>query len=391
MVVGAASLISAEADLVAGRRVGLITNHTAMVGDRHLADLLHAHEHVTLSALFAPEHGIRGTADAGADVATTTDAATGIPVYSLHSDTYRPTPEMLAGLDVLVFDMQDVGTRFYTYISTMGLAMQAAAEAGIPFVVLDRPNPVGGIRVEGFTLEPAHRSFVGMYEMPVTHGMTIGEIALMIKGEAWLEGLDALELHVVEMKGWRREMLWTDTGLRWIAPSPNLPVFDAAVVYPGACFFGSTSASEGRGTREPFLLIGAPWADAEAIASDMNSRGLPGLRFEPATFTPQSISGMSTSPKLSGVEVYGIRHVVTDARAVRPVEAGIHTLHAFYQHAPAEEQARFFTLEPMLRVSGTDRIYQMIEQGASPDEIIAVWAPGVAAFERMRRPYLLYN
>ncbi len=391
VVTGAESLVTAELDLVAGKRVGLITNHTAMVEGRHLADILHEHEQVTLAALFAPEHGIRGTADAGASIATTIDSATGLTVYSLHGETYRPSAEMLEGIDVLVFDMQDVGTRFYTYISTMGLAMQAAAEAGIPFVVLDRPNPLGGRLVEGFSLEPEHKSFIGMYEIPVTHGMTVGEIALMIKGESLLENLEALELHVVEMKGWHREMLWPDTGLPWIPPSPNLPSFEAAVVYPGACFFGSTSVSEGRGTREPFILLGAPWIDGQALAADLNSRNLPGLHFEPATFTPRSIAGMSTNPKLRDVEVYGIRHVVTDARAVRAVEAGVYTLSAFYQHAPEQERAAFFSTQAMLHVSGTDRLYRMIEQEIPPADIVAAWAKDVAAFMKMRQPYLLYE
>lgn len=391
VMTGAEVLLEGDLGILAGRRVGLITNHTARVGERHLADVLHSRGDVTLAALFAPEHGIRGTADAGAAVPATVDSATGLTVHSLHGDTYRPSPEMLSGIDVLVFDMQDVGTRFYTYISTMGYAMQAAAEAGIPFVVLDRPNPLGGLLIEGFILEPEHHSFIGLYEMPVTHGMTVGEVARMIKGEAMLPGLEGIDLHVVEMRGWRRAMLWPETGLPWIPPSPNLPTFEAAVVYPGACFFGSTTASEGRGTLEPFVLVGAPWADGAALTAELNSRDLPGLRFEPAAFTPRSIPGMSTNPKLRDTPVEGIRHVVIDPYAVAPVAAGVHTLSAFYWQAPEAERTTFFVTAPMLRVSGTDRLYRMIEQGVAPEDIIAAWAPDVEAFRERRRPYLLYD
>lgn len=374
-----------------GLSVGLIANHTSMVGDHHLADLLHAEPGVELAALFAPEHGIRGTEDAGADVPTEEDPATGVVVHSLHGETLRPTPEMLEGLDVLLFDLQDVGTRFYTYISTLGLAMQAAAEAGIPLMVLDRPNPLGGTSVEGFSLEPGNESFIGMYPIPVTHGMTVGEFARLVQGAALLPGLDALRLEVVSITGWTRDMLWPETGLPWIPPSPNIPDFETAVIYPGACFFGSIDGNEGRGTEEPFVLVGTLWGDGPALAAELNGRGLPGLRYEPAVYTPRSIPGMSTHPRLMGREVHGVRHVVTDVRAVRPVQAGVHALHAFYHQAPDTLRAAFFVTAPFLRVTGTPRLRAMIEAGSTPEEIAAAWRPDVDAFLRLREPYLLYR
>jgi len=388
---GAQVLVDGGSAMLQGKRVGLIANHASMVGERHLADLLHEDSRVQLQALFAPEHGIRGTADAGALITTETDPATGLVVHSLHGETTKPTPEMMQRLDILVFDLQDVGTRFYTYISTLGLAMQAAAEAGIPFMVLDRPNPLGGSRVEGFTLEPENQSFIGMYPIPATHGMTVGELARMVKGARMLPGLDSLELVVVEMEGWRRDMLWLDTGVHWIAPSPNIPDFETAVIYPGACFFGSVEGNEGRGTEQPFIQVGTLWGDGEALAADLNARSLPGLRFEPVSYTPRSIPGMSTEPRLQDREVHGIRWVVTDPRAVRPVEAGVHVLHAFWHQAPDSLKATFFVEEPFRRVTGTAKLHGMIREGRTPEEIVAAWRPDVDAFRELRRAWLLYE
>jgi uncharacterized protein YbbC (DUF1343 family) len=388
---GAQVLVDGGYTPLRGKRVGLIANRTTVVGARHLADLLHEADGVELLRLFAPEHGIRGDADAGAVVATETDPATGLVVHSLHGDTLQPTPLMLADLDVLVFDLQDVGTRFYTYLSTMGLAMQAAAQAGITFMVLDRPNPLGGNLVEGFTLEMENRSFIGMYPIPATHGMTVGEVARMLKGEGMLDGLDSLELVVVPMEGWRRDTRWPETGLTWIPPSPNIPDFETAVIYPGACFFGSVEGNEGRGTEHPFIQVGTVWGDGPALAAELNARGLPGLRFEPVTYVPRSIPGMSTSPRLQDRAVHGIRHVVTDAGAVRPVEAGVHVLHAFWHQAPDSLKATFFVERPFRNVTGTSRLHRMIVEGHGAAEIVAAWQPDVTAFLALRKAYLLYE
>ena len=374
-----------------GQRVGLIVNHTAVVDSVHLIDAMDAATDVQLGALFGPEHGLRGEDEAGDAVEDGRDVRTGAPIYSLYGTTRKPTPEMLTGLDVLVFDIQDIGARFYTYISTMGLAMQAAAEVGIPFVVLDRPNPLGGRYVSGFALEPEHHSFVGAYPIPVAHGMTVGELARMIQGEKMMDGLESLELEVVPAENWTRLTLWPETGLPWIAPSPNIPDVETAFVYAGACFFEATSASEGRGTRQPFKLLGAPWADADVLADTLNARGLPGVRFEPATFTPESISGMASDPKLEGEEVHGIRYVVENDSVFLPVETGIHVLHAFHQAAQQADVPGFISRpEWLTTLGGTARLLQMLEADASPQSIIAAWQADVQAFEAQRSSYLLY-
>lgn len=388
---GAQRLVDTGFDALDGLRVGLVTNHTARVdttdgGPAHLIDRLHAAPSVELAALFGPEHGLRGTAEAGAAVASFTDPATGIPVYSLYGATKKPPPEALQNLDALVFDVQDVGARFYTYVSTMGRAMQAAAEAGIPFVVLDRPNPLGGA-AEGFVLEPAYASFVGMYPIPIRHGLTVGELARMIAGERWLPGLDDLDLRVITMEGWRRDGLWPETGLPWIPTSPNIPDVETALVYPGAALFEGTAASEGRGTETPFRLVGAPWLDGEALADTLSARGLPGVRFEASHFTPCSIPGVAASPKFEGEAVSGVRVVVTDPDAVRPVALGVHLLHAAYHQRPAD----FFDADWIAKLAGSDRLLRMLEAGTSPEAIAAAWHDAVAEFERARVPYLLYE
>ncbi len=372
-----------------GRRIGLIVNHTARIDSVHLIDRIHAAPNVTLGALFGPEHGLRGTADAGAEVADDRDVRTGVPVFSLYGEHRAPTPEMLTGLDALVFDIQDVGARFYTYITTMGLAMQAAARADLPFVVLDRPNPLGGVEVSGFVLEPGQTSFVGRYPIPIQHGLTVGELARMIRGEAMLPGLDSLDLRVVPMQGWRRAMRWPATGLPWIPTSPNIPDFETALVYPGAGFIEGTTASEGRGTPRPFKQLGAPWADGPALADTLNARRLPGVRFEATTFTPHAIPGMSANPKLKDMPLQGIRYVLTDVDAFRPVETGIHALHAFYHQAP--DRTAFLNQRWLTLLAGTPRLYNLLTRDARPEAIIAAWHEETAAFARRRTPYLLYE
>jgi uncharacterized protein YbbC (DUF1343 family) len=388
---GAERLVEQEFSVVEGMRVGVITNHTALAGGRHIVDLLHEADHVEVAALFGPEHGIRGDADAGERITDGVDERTGVPVYSLYGETRQPTPEMLDGLDALIFDIQDVGARFYTYISTMGLAMQSAARHDIRFVVLDRPNPLGGDRVEGFILEPGFESFVGLYPIPVTHGMTVGELALMIRGEAMLEDVAATDLHVVEVRGWTRDMLWSDLGRPWIPPSPNIPDFETAVVYPGTCFFEATNASEGRGTYSPFLQVGAPWADGEELARTLNERQLPGLRFEPVVFTPQPVDGMSSHPKHQGTELQGVSLIVEDPRIVEPVPAGMHLLEVFYKHAPDHEKEHFADRTRLARLAGTDRLYELLTGGATADEIIAGWDSELGEYLQTRSLYLIYD
>jgi uncharacterized protein YbbC (DUF1343 family) len=391
VVTGAEVLAASGFSALAGKRVGLIANQTTLVGGEHLADVLSRAPNVKLAAILAPEHGFRGAAEAGAKVGDTTDAKAGVPVYSLYGATRKPAPHMLRGLDVLVFDMQDIGTRYYTYISTMGLAMQAAAAAGLPFVVLDRPNPLGGEYVSGFVLEPAHTSFVGQYPIPVVHGLTVGELARMIQGERWMDGLDKLQLTVVPMQGWKRAMRWPQTGLAWVPTSPNIPTFESALAYPGMGFVGETAVNEGRGTPTPFTLLGAPWLDGPRIAERLNALALPGARFEPAVYTPRSIPSVATNPRWQGRAIQGARIIVTDVARSQPLEAGMHVLAALAAEARSKGAGPLIPADGLFNhLAGTLRLRRMLESGSDGTAIGASWQAEVAAFRSRRAPYLLY-
>jgi len=387
--VGAKVLIEKSFSEFEGKRIGVVTNHTAVVDGVHLIDSMHSHG-VNLIAIFSPEHGLRGAEEDGVKIAGHIDRRTGIPVYSLYGKVKKPTPEMMRGLDFLLYDIQGVGARFYTYISTMGFAMQAAAEAHVPFVVLDRPNPVGGGYFSGFVLEQNYRSFVGEYPIPVVHGLTAGELALMIKTERLLPGLETLDLRVVRMEGWQREMQWPETGLQWIPTSPNIPDFETALLYPGMCFLEGTAASEGRGTQEPFKVMGFPGIDADALAALLNRKYLPGVRFEPVRFTPRSIPGKSSHPKFCDRPLSGVRLVVTEARAYRPVETGIYLLCALYNSLSEKEQEHFFKTRGFDLLAGTGRLRRLIQAGLPADEIIATWLKENEQFAERRKKYLLY-
>jgi uncharacterized protein YbbC (DUF1343 family) len=314
-----------------------------------------------------------------------------IPTHSLYGATRKPTKRMLRNVDVLVFDMQDVGVRFYTFISTMGLAMQAAAEASIPFVVLDRPNPLGGQYVSGFVTEQPQISFVGQYAIPAVHGLTVGELAKLIKGQRLLPGLENLQLEVVAMKGWERWMRWPDTQLAWQRTSPNIVDFETALVYAGVGLFEATSVSDGRGTLKPFTHLGAPWVDGSELARTLNAIGLPGVKFEPTRFTPRAIDGMATRPLLQDQTIEGIRITVTDHDAYLPVESGVQILWAFYRHAQARHRKHFVArIDWLNKIAGSQRLYRMLEAGASAENVIEAWKAETAEFNRVRGQYLLY-
>ena len=418
VLVGAEVLARDGFQALSGLRVGLIVNHTSTVESTHLADTLLA-AGIDVRALFGPEHGVRGDAGAGVAIESGRDEQTGLPVYSLYGPTRSPEPEALAELDALVFDIQDVGARFYTYISTMGLAMQAAAEAGIPFFVLDRPNPLGGNYVSGFVLDAGEESFVGLYPIPVAHGLTVGELARMIRGESWLSGLDALDLRVVEMDGWRRELQWPDLGRQWVPTSPNIPDFPTAAVYPGMCYLEATTVSEGRGTEHPFLQFGAPWIDATSLAAELNAElnaenvvGAFEVSFEAVTFTPRSLPNAAPNPRYRDTEIPGVRialdadahvgdsnaHVgdsnarVGDSNAhVDALRLGMVVLTALRDHAAARGEPNLIRQASMRRLAGTTELYGLLVSGASADEIAAEWADEVASFRTLRVPYLLYS
>ena len=388
---GAQRLANSGFAKLAGLRVGLIANHTTRVGSDHLADLLHAAPNVTLAALFGPEHGLRGQADASEIIADGRDEKTGVRIYSLYGKTRQPTRSMLRDIDILLFDIQDIGARFYTYISTMGLAMQAAARRGIPFMILDRPNPLGGNYVAGFSVHRHNISFVSQYPIPLAHGLTVGELGRMIKGEKLLAGLEKLRLEVIDMEGWRRGMLWPDTGFTWVPTSPNIPDFETALLYPGTGLLEATAASEGRGTDAPFKLVGAPWADGAALARALAGKSLPGVEFEAAIFTPKRLTWMDADPKWKGRKVSGIKLTVTDMQSFRPVETGIHLLHAFREQARARRASFINRPDWLARLAGTTRVNGMLRRGLSAERIIAAWKIDMKAFLKQREPYLIYE
>ncbi len=388
---GAARLAAGGFASLRGKRVGLLTNHTGRVGAERLIDLMARAPGVTLAAILTPEHGLTGTAEAGAKVTGGVDTATGIKVHSLYGSAYKPTPEMLAGLDVLVFDMQDIGTRFYTYISTMGLAMQAAAASSLPFVVLDRPNPLGGDDVSGFMLDKAFASFVGRFEIPLAHAMTVGELALMIKGERLLPGLERLALEVVQMQGWRRDMRWPKTGLPWVPTSPNIPTFATALAYAGTGLFEATVASEGRGTDAPFLLLGHPSVDAVSIVRQVRAAKLPGMKIEPASAKPRVIQGVATSPRFKGRDIPAVRLGIEDIARFRPVETGIHLLVAFSDSLRAAGAGALVAdAKAFDRLAGSNRLRVALEAGLRAEAIVATWQDEVARFVERRNRYLAY-
>ena len=377
---GVEVLLSDSIHLVAGKRVGLVTNHTGIDSQgRSNIDLLFEHPDINLIALYAPEHGIRGEAEAGALISTEIDQPTGLPIYSLYGAVRKPTPEMLTNLDILLFDMQDVGARYYTYVSTMALAMEAAGEQGLDFLVLDRPNPIRGDIVQGNTLNPGFSTFVGMYPVPMRHGMTPGELALLYVGEF---GIDA-EVRVVPLEGWSRSETFDDTALTWVAPSPNMPSLESALVYPGTCLFEGTPLSVGRGTDRAFQWVGAPWLDGIALSETMNAYDFEGVRFEPATFTP---SGPGDG-KFNGEEVYGVRFEVETSTFDAP-RAAIALLVEVYR---ASGEHWSWSTAHFDRLAGTDQIRLGVEQGLDLDALTAVWDLSVRSFETLRTPYLLYR
>ena len=389
---GAEALADSDFALLEGRRVGLIANHTSQARGEQLIDLLDAAPNVELMAIFAAEHDIRGIAPAGELFGDTVDPVTGVPIFSLYGETRRPTPEMLADVDVLVYDLQDVGARFYTFISTMGLSMQSAADAGIPFVVLDRPNPGGGEASGGFVLEEDQLSFIGQYPIPGSYGLTAGELARAIKGERWLSGLDGLVLDVVAMVGWERGMRWPATEQPWLPPSPGLPTFETSLAYPGTVLFEATSISYGGGTDETFAIFGAAWADGAALAAELNSRGLPGVSFEAVTFTPGPLPGRTIDPRLNGEELNGVRYVFTDIDTFEPVRSGMHVLEAFHSAALGAEVVDFIDRPVTFDLlAGTTELRRMLVAGRSADEIVDAWAAETAAFDEMKQHYHLYS
>ena len=361
-----------------GKRVGLITNHTGIDRSRTSdIDLIARHPDLKLVALLAPEHGIRGTVAAGVKIDDERDQKTGIPIYSLYMAEDRgPTPEMLKDVDVLVYDLQEVGGRTWTYVSTMALSMQAAKARNIPFVVLDRPNPIGGEIVEGALLDPRFRSFVGMYPIPARHGMTVGELATLFNQKHGI----GVHLIVVRAANWRRSQWLDETGLPWVNPSPNLRSLAAVTSYPGSVYFEGTNLTEGRGTDRPFEQIGAPWLHAPQVARVMNEMQLPGIRFEAVTMAVEK-----SAAKFPGQTIPAIRFRITDRHAYRPVRAMLLLIAEIRKQHPRE-----FAWGPSIdRLTGSDRVRAAVDGDRLP-ALLEEWDREAADFREARKPFLLY-
>jgi len=401
---GVEVLFAKHLDLIRGKRVGLITNPTGV--DRNLdsiVELFRAHPDVKLVALYGPEHGVRGNAQAGQFVPFYFDEHYQLPVFSLYGQTEKPPADMLTNIDqymrsydtqhtgkqpesgmlqsvdVMVFDLQDVGTRVYTYIATMAYAMQACADAGIPFIVLDRPNPIGGVAMEGPILEyPQHSSFIGLYPIPLRHGMTVGELAQLFNAKFLPKKAD---LTVVPMENWTRDEWFDETSLPWVMPSPNLPTLDSATVYPGQVILEGTNLSEGRGTTRPFEIFGAPWIYGFTLANELNALGLPGVKFREIWFTP-------TFSKFSGQLCGGCQLHVTDRQAYRPIATtlGILSVVKKIYGDKLEFHASYFD-----KVMGTSSVREALERGEPVGKIVAGFQPGLDEFAKLRAPCLLYR
>ncbi len=361
--------------MLAGQRVGLITNQTGRNREGvSTVQLLHESPDVNLTTLFSPEHGFSGDLDVS-KIGNTKDASTGLQIFSLYGETRRPTPLMLENVDTLVFDIQDVGTRFYTYISTMGEAMRAAAENKKRFVVLDRPNPIGGIEVSGPMLDAGRESFVGYHPIPLRHGRTVGELALMMRAELKLD----LELEVVRCEGWRREMFWDQTGLTWINPSPNIRSLNQALLYPGVGLFEMTNVSVGRGTDSPFEILGAPWMDGSELAKRLTEQQIPGVVFVPVLFTPASST-------FEGQECSGINLCVIDRARFDPVETGFAIAMTLRGLHPGQWEIQKFD-----RLLGNKRVFDSLVSGVDTEELANAIRSGTGDFRRRCQAFLLYE
>jgi uncharacterized protein YbbC (DUF1343 family) len=360
--------------LLAGKRIGLITNHTGLAADgTSTVDLLFKSKICRLVALFSPEHGIHGTMDA--KVRSTVDETTGLPIYSLYGDVKRPDAEMLKNVDALVFDVQDIGTRFYTYITTMGYCMEEAAKAGIPFIVLDRPNPIGGIQVEGPMLDADKSSFIGYMPLPIRYGMTIGELARYFNSENKI----GAQLHVVAMKGWQRTFYFWDTGQLWVDPSPNMRSLFAALLYPGLCLLEGANLSVGRGTDRPFEMIGAPWIEPRRFAAALQDAKIAGVEFVPVHFTPNT-------DKNQGVKCGGVSLLITNAERLNSVLLGLNLISILNKLYPNE-----FKMDRIEGYLGNASALRMLKEEKSPSEVLHGDDSALQDFMGKRQRALIYD
>lgn len=357
-----------------GRRIGLITNATGLNHrGQATADLIRSQDELRLNALFGPEHGIRGAVDEA--VPDSQDTKTGLPVYSLYGERTRPTPEQLTALDLLVYDIQDIGVRFYTYISTLLACLEAAAEARIPFLVLDRPNPLGGMVIEGPIADADRLDFTACHPLPIRHGLTVGELARLFVAERAME----VALEVIPVEGWRRDRLWDATGLMWTDPSPNMRSLTEALLYPGVGLLEFTNLSVGRGTCTPFEVVGAPWIDGCALASALNARDLPGIRFVPIRFTPEA-------SRYAGEKCEGVNLIITSRQEFTPVLSGLALAEILLRQYP-----EVWEFERYLRLLAHRQTFEALRSGAAAEALTASFSEDLERFRVRCRPHLLYE
>ncbi len=384
---GADVLVSDQLHLLEGKNIGIVTNHTAVLSNgTHLVDTLHKIG-VNIIALFGPEHGVRGDAPAGDKIDDDLDPVTLIPVYSLYGETRKPNDAMMKGIDLLIFDIQDVGARFYTYISTLYYVLQAGAEYNVPVIVLDRPNPIGGLKVDGPIRKDNQHSFVGIAPIPVMHGMTIGELAKLFVEENHIKTETKSELIIVKMKNWERNFYFDDTELPWIDPSPNINSLETAIVYPGTCIIEGTNLSEGRGTLEPFITFGAPFVKSDMLINELINLGTNGITIEPFYFQPVDIPNMAMNPKHKDKICYGARIRVTNREQFQPLDFSIKLVYALHKLFPDDLKFRESAFN---RLIGDETILNKIKDGIKPAEIISSWQQELNDFINVREKYLLY-
>jgi uncharacterized protein YbbC (DUF1343 family) len=385
---GADRLLTDAPTLIRGKNIGILTNQTGRLSDgQSIIDAIIDSGICRVKALFGPEHGITGDLPDGARVEHAEHTRYAIPIYSLYGRVHKPSRQMLDGVDLLLCDIQDVGARSYTFISTVALAMEASAEQNIPFLLLDRPNPIRGLDFDGPVRVPSLKTFVGWMPMPVTHGLTIGELARLWNEEGWFTNGVKARLEVVPLEGWKRSDWFDETGLPWIPPSPNMQTLTTAVLYPGLCFVEGTSISEGRGTFDPFQLVGAPWADPVNIIRYLEKFETSGVTFSPEEYVPCEIPGVANRPKYAGMRCRGVRITVVKRDQVKPVRLGVAVLSAFKRAHPAETMLRYRRLDIL---TGNPAVRHQLDEGIAPEEIYREWAGELEAFGRIRAKYLMY-
>ena len=372
---------------IAFKRIGIVTNNTGVnIKGTQIWKLLKDLPNVDVAAVFSPEHGLFGEAAAGEKVNYSESDEELPPLYSLYGPTRKPTKEMLESIDLLLYDIQDIGARFYTYISTMGLIMEAAAESGIPCLILDRPNPLTGKLITGPILDLEVSSFVGLYPIPSVYGLTPGELALMISDQSWIEAVPSIE--VVPLTGWSRDMWYDETGLPWVPPSPNIPNLETAIVYPGTVLIEATNVSEGRGTDHPFRWIGAPWIDSNELSDAMNIIGLPGVTFSPIEFTPHSIPGAAPNPKNNTQTCNGVEIVLTNRNNFSPVIVGIQLLHTIALLYPQKLEIKEAGLN---RLFGSDRLSKSLGNSDAINQLVVEIKKESDHFRESAKQYHLYK